>query len=56
MPTPTDGLIGGEWDVSAALEIVLERPRVPEWHGLRLFGRGRHPGTFAAGAETDDRP
>jgi hypothetical protein len=23
----------------------------PEWHSLRLFGGGRHPGVFLAGAE-----
>ena len=53
MPTPLDGVVG-DWEVSTPLEPVLERPHVPEWHSLRLFGRGRHPRTFAAGAETDD--
>jgi hypothetical protein len=28
------------------------RSGTPEWHSLRLFGRGRHPGAFTAGAET----
>jgi hypothetical protein len=23
----------------------------PEWHALRLFGRGRHPDIFETGAE-----
>jgi hypothetical protein len=23
----------------------------PEWHDLRLFGRGRHPANFEAGRE-----
>jgi hypothetical protein len=51
----TDGLAGGDWAVSAPLaEGVLERYSDPEWHSLRLFGRGRHPGAFAAGVETPD--
>jgi hypothetical protein len=49
----TDGLARGDWAVSVALaEGVLERYPDPEWHSLRLFGRGRHPGAFAAGVET----
>jgi len=26
----------------------------PEWHSLRLFGRGRHPGTFSDGTPVHD--
>jgi hypothetical protein len=25
----------------------------PEWHALRLFGRGRHPGSFESGNERE---
>ena len=28
-----------------------ERCDTPEWHRLRLFGSGRHPGAFVAGSE-----
>ena len=51
MATPADGVCVGDWEVSTPLELVSERPDVPEWHSLRLFGRGRRPGTFADGAE-----
>jgi hypothetical protein len=55
MPTATEALVRGDWAVSAPLgEATLERGSDPEWHTLRLFGRGRHPGAFAAGVETHD--
>jgi hypothetical protein len=54
VPTATEGLTGSDWALSSpSVETVLER-RDPEWHTLRLFGRGRHPGAFAAGAEKRD--
>jgi hypothetical protein len=53
MPTAAEGLVDGDSPVSPPLEEVLaERFHDPEWHRLRLFGRGRHWGAFDAGAET----
>jgi hypothetical protein len=55
MPTPTEGLVGCDWAVSPPLvEAIPKRSDDPEWHTLRLFGSGRHPGAFAAGAEMHD--
>ncbi|MFZ1996149.1 MAG: hypothetical protein WAU75_18705 [Solirubrobacteraceae bacterium] len=55
MPTATEGLVGGEWALSApVVEAIPERCHDPEWHSLRLFGRGRHSGGFASGIETHD--
>ena len=55
MPTATEALVGGDSVVSPPLvEAILERFADPEWHSLRLFGRGRHPRAFAAGVETRD--
>jgi hypothetical protein len=48
-------LVGGDWASTAPLvEAILDRYSDPEWHSLRLFGRGRHAGAFAAGVETRD--
>jgi hypothetical protein len=48
-------VVGGDSVVSPPLEeAILERFADPEWHSLRLFGRGRHPHAFAAGVETHD--
>lgn len=56
MPTAIEALVGGDQLVSAPLvEAIPERYLDPEWHTLRLFGCGRHPGTFDAGAETRDQ-
>ena len=55
MPTATEGLVGGDWSLSPLLvQASAQRADDPEWHTLRLFGRGRHPRAFAAGAETHD--
>jgi hypothetical protein len=55
VPTATEGLVGGEWVVSVpVVEAIPEAGRDPEWHSLRLFGRGRHSGVFACGVETLD--
>ena len=55
MATAAETLVAGDWAASAPLvEAILERHSDPEWHRLRLFGRGRHPGAFAAGVETRD--
>jgi hypothetical protein len=54
MPTATEGLVGGVLALSGPLVDAPPQWRDPEWHTLRLFGRGRHPGAFAAGAETRD--
>jgi hypothetical protein len=55
VPTSTERLVGCDWAVSPPLvEAIPKRSDDPEWHTLRLFGRGRHPGVFAAGAEMRD--
>lgn len=55
MPTATEASVGGDSVVGPPLEgAILERLADPEWHSLRLFGRGRHPHAFAAGVETRD--
>ena len=55
MPTATEALVDGDAVVSPPLEeAILERLAEPEWHSLRLFGRGRHPHAFAAGVESRD--
>lgn len=55
MPTATASLVGGDWELGTPLvEAIPERCDTPEWHSLRLFGRGRRPGVFASGAETHD--
>jgi hypothetical protein len=55
VPTATEGLVGGEWVVAVPVVDAIPEPcRDPEWHSLRLFGRGRHSGVFAAGIETHD--
>jgi hypothetical protein len=53
MPVATDTSVVDERApgiLSAAVR--PERSGDPEWHTLRLFGRGRHPRGFDAGAET----
>jgi hypothetical protein len=56
MPTATERLVRGDWTVSAPLaEAPTPRCETPEWHSLRLFGRGRHAGAFDAGAEANDQ-
>jgi hypothetical protein len=55
MSTATERLVGGDPVVSVpVLEAAAEPVISPEWHSLRLFGRGRHLGAFRAGAETRD--
>jgi hypothetical protein len=55
MLTAAEGLVRGEWTVGAPLvEAIPERFHDPEWHSLRLFGRGRHPSGFDGGIETLD--
>lgn len=52
MLTATERSVRGDWTMSApSVEVLPERVDNPEWHSLRLFGRGRRPGTFGAGAE-----
>jgi len=48
--------VTGEVQLSAPVNEVVDSPRgrAPEWHSLRLFGRGRHPGTFSDGAPVHD--
>lgn len=53
MPTAAEGLVDGDALVSPPLvDAIAEHGHDPEWHRLRLFGRGRHSGAFDAGAET----
>jgi hypothetical protein len=53
MPTAIEAVAGGDWGASpASADLVPERAGQPEWHSLRLFGGGRHPGAFDAGVET----
>jgi hypothetical protein len=55
MTTATERLVGGDQVVSVPLmDAAPERALSPEWHSLRLFGRGRHMGAFQAGAEMPD--
>lgn len=55
MSTATERLVGGDPVVSVPLiEASVEPAISPEWHTLRLFGRGRHLGAFQAGAERHD--
>ena len=55
MLTATEALVGGDLTVSDPLmDAIPERVADPEWHRLRLFGRGRRPGVFNAGVETRD--
>lgn len=55
MTTATDGMVRGDWLGSAPLvQVVPERVDDPEWHTLRLFGRGRHRSGFASGVEVHD--
>jgi hypothetical protein len=55
MSTATERLVGGDPVVSVpAMEASAEPVISPEWHSLRLFGRGRHFGAFLAGAELHD--
>ena len=55
MPTVTDALVAGEWTLDTPLVEGMAHVCVsPEWHSLRLFGGGRHRGTFASGAELHD--
>lgn len=35
-----------------SVDVLPLRRDAPEWHTLRLFGRGRHSGAFRAGVET----
>jgi hypothetical protein len=53
MPTAIEAVAGGDWGMSTpSLDPIPERVCDPEWHSLRLFGRGRRPGAFDAGVET----
>jgi hypothetical protein len=55
MPIATETLVAGDLTLGTpSLEAVPESCVSPEWHTLRLFGGGRHPGAFAAGAEMRD--
>jgi hypothetical protein len=55
MLTAPEGLVGGDRAVCLPVaDAIPEYRSEPEWHSLRLFGRGRHPGGFAAGVETRD--
>jgi hypothetical protein len=55
MTTATERLVGGDQVVSVpTMDAAPERALSPEWHSLRLFGRGRHMGAFQAGAEMPD--
>ena len=50
------GFVGRDWALRAPVVATTpERHGDPEWQSLRLFGRGRHPGAFEAGAETRDK-
>jgi hypothetical protein len=52
MSTAAERLVGGDQVVSVPpVETLPQRCASPEWHSLRLFGRGRHMGAFHAGAE-----
>lgn len=53
MPTAAEGLVGGEWGAIPPLAEATPKGREnPEWHSLRLLGRGRRPGLFDAVVET----
>ena len=53
MLTATETLACGDDTMSAPPVDVLPLLRdAPEWHTLRLFGRGRRSGVFHAGVET----
>jgi hypothetical protein len=53
MPTAIEAVAGGDWGESpASVDLAPVRAGQPEWHSLRLFGGGRHPGAFDAGVET----
>ncbi len=55
MSAATERLVDGDPVVSdPAIEAAAEPGISPEWHSLRLFGRGRHSGAFQAGAERHD--
>lgn len=55
MTAATEGLARGDWVGSASVPPgIPQRSDEPEWHDLRLFGRGRHPRVFAAGVETHE--
>ena len=55
MSTATERLVGGDPVVSVpSIEAIAEPVISPEWHSLRLFGRGRRSGAFQAGAELHD--
>ena len=55
MTTATEGLARGDWVGSdPQVQAPPKRPDEPEWHHLRLFGRGRQAFRFAAGVETHD--
>ncbi len=53
MVVATDTSVG-EMGAPDGLPVPVSPGRIrnPEWHSLRLFGHGRHPGAFHAGAET----
>jgi hypothetical protein len=55
MSTATERLVDGDPVVSVpSIDAAPESLVSPEWHSLRLFGRGRHFGAFQAGAEMRD--
>jgi hypothetical protein len=48
----TDGSVIGEWvAIAPATDAPVERHKCADWLSLRLFGAGRRPGAFEAGAE-----
>jgi hypothetical protein len=53
MSSATEGSVRADGiSIVPSVETPPERTDNPEWHSLRLFGRGRHAGAFLAGAET----
>ena len=48
----TESLARGDATLSTPPVVLPLRRDAPEWHTLRLFGRGRHSGAFRAGVET----
>jgi hypothetical protein len=51
-------LVSDEAKLNAPVKEVVDSQRsgAPEWHSLRLFGRGRRPGTFSGGTPVHDTP
>lgn len=52
-----EGPAGGDSVTSDPLgKLTAPRSETPEWHALRLFGRGRRPDMLAAAGETGTEP